>query len=643
MPDLGFEALENSLAKVVIWDADGSPPIGDCTTVLWRSFEDGVLPGVVSIPRLVDENADILRRRYLAWVYELGERRIEGRRLVEHMELRAGFSYWWMTLFVEASYAKSPQIVTAISMMAFDDWVVGCDVKRVVLVSANQPLAECIGLWCAKNDVLFEWQCTPKQAVRLSWARRIYQSLPQGLQALAWLLHSLVDRWPFRGVGLKEWKQTDARVTFVSYLFNLVPDAVKSGRYESRYWAHLPDVLQTEGCKTNWLHLYVKDDVLFSAGKAADAILDFNKAGRGEQIHATLDTFLSGRVVFKTLVDWYRLARVGRQLQQTLFSNTTTTPSGLSLSPLFVEDWRQSTGGYLAMSNALNRHLFEAAINFLPKQRVGVYLQENQGWEFGLIQAWKAAGQGRLLGCPHSTVRFWDLRYFFDPRSYKRIGNNPLPLPDQVVLNGKAATDAYLAGGYPTDKLFQVEALRYLYLESDRPRTAADSSVLKGGVRLLVLGDCLPANTHLQMRLLEQAVRSLSAEIVVTVKPHPACPIKREDYPRLNMTLTMAPIATLIQDCDVAYASAVTSAAVDVYCACVPVVSVLDPNTLNLSPLRGQAGTFSASTPEELVFALTAAASANRLKERTQTFFTLDRELPRWRNLLLGRNEFFEY
>lgn len=632
MLERGLQQSGNSLSKVIVWDTEGLPPVGDWTTVLWRGFENDTTPGVVSIPKLVEANADVLKKRYLAWIYELGETHIKGRRLVDHLELRPGFSYWWMTLLVESSYGKSPQINNAIRLMALDDWVADCAVSRIVLASANQPLAECMRAWCEKLGVSFEWQSWSKPSVHLSRTRRIYRALPLTLQALASLLCRLIDNWPLRSVGLNEWQQTDGQVTFVSYLLNLVPDAAKAGRYESRYWAHLPDDLQSEGCKTNWLHLYVKDGVLSSPGEVAGYIHDFNKTGQGEQVHATLDTFLSIGIVLKTLRDLGRLAWVRRRLQQVISS---TTSEGIDLWPLFVDDWEQSTVGSTTMNNILNFNLFESAMKFLPKQRVGVYLQENQGWEFGFIQAWKVAGHGHLVGNPHSSVRFWDLRYFFDPRSYSRIGNNPLPLPDQVALNGKAATDAYLAGGYPIEGLVQCEALRYLYLDEARTRPVVDSTASKGCLRLLVLGDYLLHNTQLQMRLLEQAALSLPFGTIITVKPHPACLIRPEDYPSLNMAVTMAPIFTLLPDCDVVYASAATSAAVDAYCFGVPVVVVLDSDTLNLSPLRGRVGTFSASTSEELAHELISAASIPCTAVRQQEFFTLDPKLPRWRKLLL--------
>lgn len=619
---------------LLVWDVDGPPAVGDWTAVLWRSFGDSALPENVSIPSLVEMHDDKLRARYLAWIYELGERRIQGHRVVDHLELRPGFSYWWMTLFAEkCNYAKSPQITDAIRLMAFDDWASETSFDHVVLASANHPLAECIQSWCIQRGCGFERQEIADMTESQSLVKRVYQAIPYPLQALAWLPRYLIDRWPFKNVGLKEWQLTDGRVTFFSYLFNLVPGAAKNGRYESRYWAHLPEDLQREGCKTNWLHLYVKDALLPTARKGADAIRQFNETGRGEQRHVTLDAFLGAIAVLKTLGDWCRLAWIGRRLHKTVSSTPNTE---LDIWPLFEKDWRQSMFGPAAMSNVLYLNLLESAMKCLPKQQAGVYLQENQGWEIALNYAWKAAGHGRLMGVPHSTVRYWDLRYFFDPRSYSRKGGRSLPLPDQVLFNGPAMFDAYKNGGYRVEEMVEVEALRYLYLCNNgiQPNLACDES--NSALRVLVLGDYLMSNTQLQMRLLEKAIQLLPQPVKITVKSHPNTPVQMTDYPKLKMEMSMEPVSALLAGCDVAYTSSVTAASVDAYCSGVPVISVLDPNALNQSPLRGRNEVLFASTQQELASALTYVASTPRSALGQQNFFTLDPQLPRWRKLLLG-------
>jgi surface carbohydrate biosynthesis protein (TIGR04326 family) len=631
MPE--YNKKKPARTSLLIWDADGEPPDGEWTPVLWRGFVSTDQPDAVSIPALIEINADFLRKRYLGWVYELGEKYIQGKRLVEHLQLRPEFSYWWMTLFAEkCNYSKSKQIDDAIRLMALDEWAKNQSISRVVLSTANHKLAECIRMWCTNLGVVFEWKQITKSIAPRSWVKQIYHAAPHTLQALAWLARYLIDRWQLRGVGLKEWKETDGRITFFSYLFNLVPDEAILSRYKSRYWAHLPDSLQQEGCKTNWLHLYVKDELLPTSKQAAETIRAFNRTGPSEQHHVTIDTFLSISVVFRTLLDWCHLLWIGIRLRNKL---RTVQGDRLNLWPLFELDWRMSMFGQVAMWNLMTLNLFESALGCLPDQQRGVYLQENQGWEFGLIQAWQKAKHECLIGTPHSTVRFWDLRYFFDPRSFCRSGSLNLPMPNQVTFNGPAALDAYKNVGYPMHDLVEVEALRYLHLCDTIVKVASVTKPKNGPLRVLVLGDYLLGYTQLQMNLLVQALPSLPEAMIFTVKPHPACPIHVADYPNLRMTVTMEPIVKLLAECDVAYASASTSAAVDAYCAGVPIVTMLDKNTLNLSPLRGFEGVIFAGKPEQLAAGLISAATATRTRDDRHKFFTLDPELPRWRKLIL--------
>ncbi len=620
------------MANLIVWDSEGLPPSCNEVNVLWRGFSDGTSSNTISIPSLIEKNAEKLKGRYLAWIYDLGEAHIKGRRLVDHLELRPGFSYWWMTLLVEkCNYAKSPQIDDAIRMMAFTDWATDHPVESLTLVGAGQPLADCMRLWCKKMGIAFKWQRQPKHPVHLSLIRRAYQSLPLPLQALAGLFKYLVDHFPLRGVGLAEWQTTNGKLTFFSYSLNLVPEASKGARFESLYWGTLPDALQADGCVTNWLHMYIKDSVLPSATLAAGALKAFNKNRNSKQIHITLFTFLSFSTIFTALYDWCRLAWRFRYLQNSI---SKATSNGLDLWPLYEREWVQSTVGPVAIINALTFNLFTVALKSLPRQNTGIYLQENQGWEFGLIQAWRVAGHGRLIGAPHSTVRFWDLRYFFDPRSYCRTLNGKFPAPDLVAINGKASTDAYIAGGYPADDLVQVEALRYLHLDRALKKHSTGIPVSKKDLRVLVVCDYLLSHTKLQMRLLELAVKHLSSAIIIVIKPHPATPMNINDYPSLKISVVVDPIPKLIAEFDVVYTSSVTSVAVDAYCAGIPVISVLDPNTLNLSPLRGFSDVFFVSSAEELSRVLLSIQTAPPVLKANKSFFITDNKLPRWIKLL---------
>lgn len=633
MPDSGAAAREKQMDDLLIWDAEGPHTSGNGTTVLWRGFVTVQSPNIVSIPQFIEDNADELRARYLAWVYELGESRIKGCRLVDHLQLRPGFSYWWMTLLVEkCNYSKSPLVTDAIRVLAFSEWAVGRSIARITLSSAKQPLAECLRVWCEKSGIQFEWRRLRDPTERLSWARRVYMAMPFAIQAWIWLAEYLRARWSLRGVGLQAWRQTQGRTTFVTYSANCVPEATQQGHYQSRYWGCLPDVMSQAARPTNWLHLYVKDRLLPTAKDAATTLDAFNRSAQGQQCHVALDTFIGLGVILRTIRDYLYLIRKGVQFRCSL---NAIPDSALDLWPLLRSDWQMSIFGAVAMNNLVYLNLFESALRVLPKQKQGVYLQENMGWEFGFMNSWRAAGHGRLIGVPHSTVRFWDLRYFFDPRSYLHTGHNDLPLPDRVACNGPVMLAALQQGGYPAENLLDLEALRYLHTGHRQAVSDLVPNKTSKPLRLLVLGDYLPINTRLQMKLLEQAISLIPQPLEIIVKPHPNCPIQPKDYPALDMRVSMEPIDKFLAECDVAFASAVTSAAVDAYCTGVPVVSVLDPNILNLSPLRGCVGARFVTSAESLASVLLSLVNNTQASINQPAYFTIDVQLPNWRKLIL--------
>jgi surface carbohydrate biosynthesis protein (TIGR04326 family) len=108
----------------------------------------------------------------------------------------------------------------------------------------------------------------------------------------------------------------------------------------------------------------------------------------------------------------------------------------MSLWPLLQTDWETSMRGAAALINLLWIELFDRALCDAPRQDKGFYLCENQGWERAFIHAWRKHGHGELIAVPHATVRFWDLRYFTDPRTFGTLGAGELPQPDYVALNG---------------------------------------------------------------------------------------------------------------------------------------------------------------------------------------------------------------
>jgi surface carbohydrate biosynthesis protein (TIGR04326 family) len=208
-----------------------------------------------------------------------------------------------------------------------------------------------------------------------------------------------------------------------------------------------------------------------------------------------------------------------------------------------------------------------------------------------------------------------------------------MPRADLVALNGQAAVEAYVSSGYPTEAIVECEALRYGYID-DLRSTLSPGRPLGGAIKVLILGDYVPSCTMKMLHLLEAAVPLSTRSAEYTFKPHPSFLVKSSDFPSLRMKVVAGPLPTILRDFDVAYASSMTSAAVDAYLVGLPVIVMLDETELNFSPLRGRTGVRFAGTPRELAEALEQPGPAVATDAGVGEFFFLDRALPRWRRLL---------
>lgn len=617
--------------EILIWDSTEPPPNYEGTIILWRRFASQGSTTEVSIPVLIEENADALKTRYLAWIYDLGQATTQNLKVIETLKIRKNLSYWWMTPLAEKfNYSNSPQITNAIRLMAFEFWASNRAIIKIEFSSNNEELMRSLQDWCAKQNISFEFRKITKPVSRISTRRRLFNLLPSPIQALVVFSLYVIDRWQLRKVGTLEWRESKATLSFVSYLFNLAPITIEKNNFNSPYWANLPDELNHLGKKSNWLHIYIKDSNLPRSVDAASYIRKLN-ATSNYQTHVTLDSFLSIRIIVKTLREWLKLRAVMNKLNKVLES---VSSGNLNLWPLYTEEWRESASGPSLIQNLLVLNLFDSAMVHLPEQSVGTYLFEQQPWEMALISAWTASGHERLVAAQHTAMLFWDLRYFHDSRCYEIEGGSNLPEPDIYAVNGPLAMKMCQDWSFPPTKLLEVEALRYLHLLPLQP-TSSHNLTLEIPFRLLVLGDYLQANTDLQMEFLEEAIPILPKGIQIIVKPHPNCPINNNRFKIGGLNINTAPIAQLVRECDAAFSSTATSAALDAYCLGLPVITMGNLNELNLSPLRGVNGVSFVYSSNELASKVIELMYTQSLKPIPIDIFALDSNLTSWKKLLL--------
>lgn len=617
--------------SITVWDCDADPDEHSGEIYRWNGYAER--GSVHSLLKYAEENGERLRRKYLAWIHDLGERRINGKRLIDHLAIEEGLSYWWMTLLFEKSFYKSP-ITDAIRLLALDEVVVRIKPGRLRLLSANRDLHRVLCRYCRDHGVSYKWTRTPEQARRHSRLRAIYRALPQSMQAMLGLLRHLRARWALREPRVSGWSGGERSLFFCSYFIHLDSESCAAGEFHSHHWENLPRVLHEKGYRTNWIQHYLESSAVPGTRVAKQWISNFNTLHGEREFHAFLDAELSWRIVVRALRRWFGLNLLSWRLKG-IKDGFAPPGTRISLWPVMRRDWSASMRGLVAIQNMLAVELFDKALRNIPHQKKGLYLCENQAWERALIHAWRKHGHGELIGAVHATVRFWDLRYFIDARTARLSGPYLVPQPDLVALNGRAAVDAYLAMDFPRERIAECEALRYDYLRDvgvpRRPRRRKGDPL-----SVLILGDYLPSATAKMLRLIEAAVPLTSDRITCSVKPHPSCPIEAEHYPSLNLRIILDSLGTLLHRFDIAYSSSITSSALDAHLAGLPVVIMRDETELDFSPLRGRSGVRFVTTPAELTEALQNAGLEGARKPDRDEWFFLNPGLPRWQKLLLS-------
>jgi surface carbohydrate biosynthesis protein (TIGR04326 family) len=616
--------------SLLIWDVEGESPQFDGTIVLWRQYAGVDDPFVISMPQQVERQAEELRARYLAWVHDLGEAQIRGKRVIDHLELRPGLSYWWMSSPAQKfSFSETSGINDAIKTLALEALVAMRQANSIVLTSGNCRLAACLQGFCGTAGLSFEWRRVPVSGTPETGLRSLYRLLPLTWQALIYLGRYAFSAVPFILRPRSATPTRGGESLFVDVLVHLDKRASESGVFVSNYWTVLVDKLTDWRTKTNWQHMFFRHSAISTLGKAGRLLECFNGSAKGWQFHQMVEQSLNVRVLRTALRDYVRVRQTFASLPE--IADVRPAGSRLDLWLLHADEWAASFCGATAMSNCLWVALFESAVGQLPRQKIGVYIQENQPWEMAFSHAWRTAGHGILIGTPHTAIRFWDLRYHFDARCYDRCGNNGLPLPDILAVNGPAGRKSILAGGYPAGSVTEVEALRFLHLLKRSPGRPADTS-LRRGLCILVCGDFLVAANRQIVAWLEIAAAALPPDTEIVFKSHPAYLFDPAEHSALKLNLSDAPLTELLGGCDVVFASNTTSAAVDAYCADIPVVQMLGGTTFNMSPLRGLPGVTYVTHPGELAGALKAVLQRGAYS--AEPYFCLDQELPRWKKLL---------
>jgi surface carbohydrate biosynthesis protein (TIGR04326 family) len=600
----------------------------------WNSSE--LQDHCYSLVDYVETNSKELRAKYLAFTHDVGEYKLNGKPIIEHLSDSRGYSLWWMSKLAEKSHLNTPQLTDCIKLFALEKILLEEEIGSVVIRgdTHNIRLLDAIKSLCINLDIEVSSQIRNRRK-RFNIKESLHRYRPEILSVIFWLFRYLKLHWVLRNRKEINWFSDNKSIMVFSYFFGLDVDKCSKGKFYSKQWGILPEKLQNKGIKINWIHHFMRFNGMNDTNTALSWIEHYNDNPEQQGQHAFFESQLSFLLILNVLLSYTKFF-----LKSFALINVRDAfrpkESSVDLWPILKNEWVVSVRGGAAIRNCMFIALVDSALKNAPHQKNAFYLQENQFWERALIHAWRRYGHGIIVGFPNGAVNYWDMRYFDDKRTISENGRFCQPQPDLVALHGPVAKKHFINAGYSLQNIIEVEALPYLHLDEnkhdeyhEKVHKAADK------VNVLIVGEFQLESTLEMLHAIGMAISQNDTISSFVFKPHPACPIDESMITMLDVSFTSESLDLIVPNFDIAIVAGSTSAAVDLYYSGIDVVVYLGTKELNLSPLREKVGSVFVRTASDFKNILSRVDNRKYNVYDNEVFFWTNKNLPRW-NLLLN-------
>lgn len=630
---------------VICFEPVSPPPETDC--LLWDGWE--APEGVLILNSLLEEQIIAIRSEHMLWAFNTGLAAIsDGRTLSGALTQGQTPSMWWTSLIYERHPRLSPNLYTIYKLRCLELLLERGGYDTVELRGGDSMLRDVMKALCQSRQTSFIMQ--PGKNDPQKEKAHPYWLLPAPLRAIIRYVHWwFTIRRKLRPLGKLPKPQKDILpATIITYFPNIDLQAAGAGRFRSRYWESLHDILNEEAQKQNsqfvhWLFIrFPSPD--FSLTQCAELARHFQQNGRDGLSFSFLEQFLDGKGLCSSLARWLRLSVASLILQRDFSQLCRFNNSKLNFWPYMRAQWAESMRGWRCLERCLHNNALLRFANIAGIQRWNLFAMENCPWERMATEALrKIEKNGPVIGAQHSTLRPTDFRYFDAPETFISPDCAAFQ-PDIIAGNGDSACDQWRANGMPPKRLHKVEALRYLYLagkhtragDTDLPPQPCKPQEPGYGSRLLVLTGFFQQENMHQLGLLEQALRhSLLASWRIILKPHPYGPVqwwldKMPFEDRAKISLSHAPLASEFTQGTTVWACNSTSASLEAALLGLPLMVMAPAGDFDLCPIQNVPGLRRTANLADLNSALRNPQPVHI----PDGYLDLDPQLPAWRELL---------
>lgn len=580
---------------------------------LWSSFSKKNKKNIFSIPDYIQDNDESIKNKYLNWVDSIGFKVLNQKSIFEKLKIRNDFSYWVMTGFVQKKhcFVSPDEILNVIKFIAFEEMIDKLVISEIELELSNQDVIKIFVDFAKKKNIKINKKNFNKFHINLNPFFAI-------LKAIVWfLLHIYNNK---KNVFKKiEFKKTN--YFLFDYFDNFDKELIKKNIYKSYYWNNLPDKLAENNNYINWMHLRVENK---------PSNYEKFKSENTKHIHTIFDHHLNFRVYIRSFFDYVTIV-----FNTLLIKDTKSyfTYKNFNFYNLIKKDLYDSTYGITTVNNCIYFNGFEEVFKKNSKQKLGIYLQENLPFESALIYNWKKFNHGFLIGFAHTTVKFWDLRYFYSNRQFSN--DNYIQQPNYIAVTGKTSLENLVNFGFKKDQIFLVEGLRYLHLLNHHDKKV--NTCHSDKKRILVIGGYDFDETNYMFDCLNEIRKDKNK--IFYFKPHPNFQNKNNkiDLTGFYIYEDQLTISNINNNFDYVFVSNSSSASIEIsYCDVEMAISV-DPSKLNMSPFYKNKNVIFIKNQEDISFFLERNKKNSNIIN--SQFILLDNNLKLWLHLIKEIND----
>lgn len=614
-----------SSQKVLIWDKDGLPKPSDHFVVFWKNYSQNSTHQEMSIPDWIAKNQVFIRNQYIDWVRKSYQSLKSNPDFYKKMQLDSTINYFQLTPFMEMNlFAKSPQISSILRLIAFEAWAEEITLVSIAYEGDDELLSKTLQGFAERKRIEFSSKVpsTPDFKVFQQMGRWSRLGI-SAIKGPVWVILKWVKSLPLHGFNIKLWKSNTDKVTFYSYYAHFSHTSTSKLEFESAYWGDLPRYLKSIGKHSNWIHLSPTNDGFLVSFNKRFMLRGWSDVDNS-QTHVALESFFSLKIMFRTITSWYRIRSHAQAAQQILYSRRT---NDFDFWPYFASEFERYLSGVGLIDNLLTYELVKSSIQTSSVSQQTFYLYEGQPWEKVLNSVSAQINHNSPIAVQHSTVRFWDLRYFQHALDLPERRDLETYFPRRIIVNGKFSFHM-LGDRPPQQELIRLESLRY----KERPSMPRGIKNLPGQISPLILGSFLPEDNDFILKLLEESATKLIG-IEFTYKPHPL-----SENPFLSSRVTIRQSSQelwkLLEEVTHVLIAASTSAVIEVIEAEIPFAVFLPPSTVNLSPLNTLVGVDFLKNPSDLINFLTVPSQEILHRLKVEDLVTPHANIDLWKHFI---------